>query len=237
MYPARRLNVIDHPQRTRHPLILLTVLRLASPHQMLSFNPPLNETTILNIPFHAGHLQFTVTTGQFDTPSTIQIWSDIPDNSRPSINRGQQDWSPRSFQFQKNASVATLSIPFQDFIHPSRSQFSFTYRILHPDGQVQWLGEFGKNGTLIVNRYDDRLVLLGDWAVNPRGHTFTSKSTIKTPLQVLSLPDKIQWRYWDLSNGSAQFDSQFPINVYPVFPARRDYCLQLMVPLIFTPLS
>ena len=171
-------------------------------HIMITFNPPLDETTILNVPFHAGHLSFTatVTDGQLDAGSTIQIWSDIPDNSQPSVDRKQQEWSARSFQFRQNASAASLSIPFRDFVHPSLSQFSFTYRILHPDGRVQWLGDFGKNGSLIVNRYDDRLVLFGDWSTNPLGHSFTAKSTIKAPLQVFSLSDKIQWRYWDLSS-------------------------------------
>lgn len=170
---------------------------------MITFNPPLGETTILNVPSHPGHLTFTatLTTGLLDPRSTIQIWSDIPDNSQPSINREQQGWSPRSFQFQKNASVVSLSIPFLDFIHPSRSQFSFTYRILHPDGRVQWLGDYGKNGSLIVNRYDDRLVLFGDWSTNHLGHSFTPKSAIKCPLQVFRLSDKLQWRCWDLSSG------------------------------------
>lgn len=172
---------------------------------MISFSPPLDQTTILNVPFHAGQITLTatVTKGQLDARSTIQIWTDVPNNSQPSINGEQQDWSPRSFQFHRNASVASLSIPFQDLIHPFRSQFSFTYRILHPDGRIQWLGEFGKNGSLIVNRYDDRLVLFGDWATNPSGHSFTPKSTMKAPLQVFSLSDKIQWRCWDLSNGFA----------------------------------
>jgi hypothetical protein len=166
---------------------------------MISFNPPLDETTILNIPFHAGHLTFTATagSGQLDARSTIQIWSDIPDNSQPSISREQQGWSPRSVQFPQNASVASLSIPFSDFIHPRLSQFSFTYRILHPDGRVQWLGDFGKNGSLIVNRYDDRLVLFGDWSSN---QLFTAKSAIKAPLQAFTLSDKVQWRCWDLSS-------------------------------------
>jgi len=173
---------------------------------MLTFNPPLCETTILNVPFHPGRLTFTVT-GQFDPRCTIQIWSDIPDNSQPSINREQQPdgWSSRSFQFQQNASVASISIPFLDFIHPCRSQFSFTYRVLHPDGTIQWLGDFGKNGALIVNRYDDRLVLFGDWSTNNLGHVFTPKSAIKSPLQVFSLSDKIQWRCWDLSNSFVYF--------------------------------
>ena len=169
---------------------------------MVSFNPPLGETTILNIPFHDGQLTFTaaVGDGELDARATIQIWTDIPDNSEPSINRRQQDWSPRSFQFRQNSSVASLSIPFLDFIHPSRSQFAFTYRILHPDGQVQWLGDYGKNGALIVNRYDDRLVLFGDWSTSQPGHLFTPKSAIKSPLQVFSLSDDIQWRCWDLSS-------------------------------------
>ena len=176
---------------------------------MISFNPTLNETTILNIPFHPGHLTFTATVTpddelQLDSRSIIQIWADIPDNNQPLglIKGEQQEWSARSFEFQNNSSTAYLPIPFQSFLHdPYRSHFSFTYRILHPDGRVQWLGEYGKNGSLIVNRYDDRLVLFGDWAANPLGHSFTPKSTIKSPLQVLALSDKIQWRCWDLSNG------------------------------------
>lgn len=169
---------------------------------MLVFSPPLDETTILNVPFHPGQLTFTATvaSGRFDARSAIQIWSDIPDNSQPAISREQEGWSSRSFEFHQNASVASLSIPFHDLIHPSRSQFSFTYRILHPDGSVQWLGDPGNNGSLIVNRYDDRLVLFGDWAANDLGHVFTPKSAIKSPLQVFSLSDKIQWRCWDLSN-------------------------------------
>ena len=177
---------------------------------MISFSPPLDETTILNIPPHADQLTFTATLadGHPDPRATIQIWSDIPDNSQSSaISRKQQDWSPRSFQFHPNASVASLSIPFLDFIHPSRSQFAFTYRILHPDGRIQWLGDFGKNGALIVNRYDDRLVLFGDWAANHQGNLFTAKSAIKSPLQVFSLSDKIQWRCWDLSSRFAYLRS------------------------------
>lgn len=189
-------------RRVRY-LARLTYRSLSSNQEiMITFNPPLDQTTILNIPFHAGHLTFiaTVTNGQLDARSTIQIWSDIPDNSQPSVDRKQQEWSPRSFQFCQNTSAAELSIPFPDFIHPSRSQFSFTYRILHPDGRIQWLGDFGKNGSLIVNRYDDRLVLFGDWSTDNLGYLFTAKSAIKAPLQAFSLSDKIQWRCWDLSS-------------------------------------
>ena len=186
---------------------------------MITFSPALCETTILNIPFHPGHLTFTATVedGQFDTRSIIQIWTDIADNSQSS---GEQAWSSRSFQFEQNASVASLSIPFLDFVHPFRSQFSFTYRILHPDGYIQWLGEFRRNGSLIVNRYDDRLVLFGDWSTNTLGHVFTPKSAIKSPLQVFSLSEKIQWRCWNLSNRFVYNQKNFH-HPHPVSSAPR----------------
>ena len=190
---------------------------------MISFSPPLDQTTILNIPPHAGHLTFTATVldAQFDTRATIQIWSDVPDNSQPAISRKQQDWSARSFQLLPNASVASLSIPFLDFIHPSRSQFAFTYRILHPDGSIQWLGDFGKNGALIVNRYDDRLVLFGDWTSADPGYFFSAKSAIKSPLQVFSLSDKIQWRCWDLSPRFARFSLSIFHQSHPISSVPR----------------
>jgi hypothetical protein len=92
---------------------------------MISFNPPLDQTTILNVPFHAGQITLTatVTTGQLDARSTIQIWTDIPNNSQPPSMENNKTGLPALSDFKEMP--PSLPSPFHSKISSTPSAPSF----------------------------------------------------------------------------------------------------------------
>lgn len=51
---------------------------------------------------------------------------------------------------EENALYARLSVRLHEYT-PGH-QFSFTYRLVYPSGEIRWLGEYGHNGVLVVER-------------------------------------------------------------------------------------
>ena len=78
-------------------------------------------------------------------------------------------------------------------------RFSFTYRLVHASGGIQWLGAFGQNGTLVVNYTPFPAALgieLGEgwWMQEDGAAAFTGGSTQRQ--EVCRLLDTNAWHVW-----------------------------------------
>ncbi|SJL05878.1 uncharacterized protein ARMOST_09214 [Armillaria ostoyae] len=121
----------------------------------------------------------------------VQLWSDLPVNGRRA-----GEWGESAFQesipleddelalgLDENGDKHVLSlvvpIPYAAHIH---RQFSFTYRIAYPSGDIKWLGSFGHNGSLVLEEteLDERIGLLGEgWSRNDEGtHVWNAGSNV-----------------------------------------------------------
>jgi hypothetical protein len=101
----------------------------------------------------------------------LQLWSDIPSTGDSSSNdwseaefRPVQSMSPGEFSLltgqQRDEIRTTLTLAIS--VPLSAQRFSFTYRLVYPTGEIKWLGQYGQNGTLLLDRIDSDRILLGE---------------------------------------------------------------------------
>jgi hypothetical protein len=94
----------------------------------------------------------------------VQIWSNFP---APGRAAGQ--WGDTTFEAGKagsDDSVNLCLVPDEHFptkgntiLHASfvvpasgQSHFAYTYRLVYPSGDIKWLGDYGRNGQLVLQR-------------------------------------------------------------------------------------
>lgn len=144
------------------------------------FSPPRGETALIKVPTHSTstvQLHFTATFGSQDDYDTaqrdgvrVELWTDIPDE-----DHGKGGWraihfqdsgsnvvkdSDESFSFQPKASTSTSKVlHIQTSVRFSgRQRYGYTHRLVYPSGEVKWLGDYGRDGVLIVEHGDPRFV-------------------------------------------------------------------------------
>lgn len=175
----------------------------------ITFNPPIGDSIQLETSFslQTALLHFTAELAAHDHDkliqdrARIQLWSDLPQN-------GQSDgrWGGLDFTYQTQATEELSShkislgntFPilaseekvtlFLDVVTPlpmSRNpHYSFTYRILYPSGDIQWLGPFGQNGSLSFERSDYDLHNFGlhSWTFDKlrKVHVYEVKQPVDT---------------------------------------------------------
>jgi hypothetical protein len=146
----------------------------------ITFNPPIGESIQLEISLslQTALLHFTteLTAHDYDKliqdRARIQLWSDLPHNGQSDDGWGALDFTYQT-QDDELSSSHKISLGstilaseekvtlFLEVVAPlplSRNpHFSFTYRILYPSGNIQWLGTFGQNGSLSFERSDHDL--------------------------------------------------------------------------------
>ncbi|KAJ6604305.1 hypothetical protein DFH09DRAFT_1354087 [Mycena vulgaris] len=110
----------------------------------------------------------------------LQVWSDIPASGRSSGDWGEAEFRPVQFNSPHDQGFSlvpdkkrdeirtTLTVTFS--VPLSAQHFSFTYRLVYPTGDIKWLGQYGQNGTLVLDRTDSEPVLLGEgWVPTDNG--------------------------------------------------------------------
>ncbi|CAK5264880.1 unnamed protein product [Mycena citricolor] len=167
------------------------------------FNPALGEIRKILVPPVSGlSLRFSATLEDCDEPVKIQLWSDIPIEGRSSGEWGEHDFvfssssRPHSalpvFSLDDCLNHDTTTLHSHLFIPLTPSQgdcsrtFSFTYRILHSSGRVEWLGGFGQNGSIRLELAEQLPVTLAaGWKfVKDRGHWENNERITSQPLEV-----------------------------------------------------
>lgn len=143
----------------------------------INFNPPIGDSIQLGTSFtlQTTLLHFTAELTALDhnaliqDRARIQLWSDLA--------QSDGEWGALDFTYQTQAtdelsSSHKISLGsacpilaseekvtlFLEVVAPlplnRNPHFSFTYRILYPSGEIQWLGPFGQNGSLSFERSD-----------------------------------------------------------------------------------
>ncbi|KAF7339957.1 RING finger protein 8 [Mycena venus] len=117
----------------------------------------------------------------------LQVWSDIPGSGRNAGEWGETEFKPVSPLLEngllllppgetpqeKTSLTLAFSIPVSDYAQ----RFSFTYRMVYPNGHIEWLGQYGHNGTLVLDWMDSGPVILNeDWVPTPEGDLYRRNS-------------------------------------------------------------
>ncbi|KAG6832249.1 hypothetical protein H0H92_004214 [Tricholoma furcatifolium] len=184
------------------------------------FSPAILDTVHVPINSSSTTLKFTATlnTADYDTfqkqGARIQLWSNIPVDGDTSGNWSSCDFEsdlPAPVDPQESVKVVSLSNEDEDENHtlpPGRTVlslrillpqsnneqefFSFTYRILYSSGEIRWLGEFGRNGALILKRADTKVALglSSEWTYKQGGYVYTRTDTKDIPVIRISKPEE-----------------------------------------------
>lgn len=129
----------------------------------------------------------------------VQVWSDIPSHGRTVGEWGAMDFEAPPVQdrpasdtirfsllppaAEKNSHGAaeeskniTLSLKFTIPFPEGPSQFSLTYRLLYPSGEIKWLGQYGQNGALLLEPSQAHLSFASErWSESKDGSSWSTQ--------------------------------------------------------------
>ncbi|KAL1663984.1 hypothetical protein GGF50DRAFT_88969 [Schizophyllum commune] len=157
----------------------------------IAFNPALGTTTRVAVPSLDGeaHMRLLAVLDEKEyaelkkAGAIVQAWSDMPGGGRCAGQWGELDFveidaagaagddegalnlGPLDADSSTVADSTqhTLALPLVVPLAGRAVEFAFTYRLLYPSGQVRWLGQFGNNGRLVVEREVPPVDLEGAW--------------------------------------------------------------------------
>lgn len=92
---------------------------------------------------------------------------------------------------EENTLYLRLRASLQDHIG---AQFSYTFRLVHASGHVEWLGSHNNNGTIVVERGFPGVTLSKDWAVREDGAFALGETLAGKSLVRLNRPK--EWLVW-----------------------------------------
>ena len=184
----------------------------------LVFHPAIGSQTIVHVPeLGDAHHRFTASFASRDALECarsdgirIEMWTNLPVGGVVS-----SDWHALAFEYpgedvEKSTSThASISLGtsdperaggkdvYLDLVIPNTlcgAFFSFTYRLVRHGGDVEWLGTYGQNGDIVLERLEERFTLVEgcsfkDGLVVREGET-TDKAA------VLRLSPSVQWVSW-----------------------------------------
>jgi len=156
---------------------------------------------------------------------SVQLWSDIPfDHATASPG----DWvacdfeevtAPggasaastmevllgdvrRDYTESQERSVLSLQICVP-LAKNGQSRFAFTYRLVYRSGEIRWLGEYGQNGTLVIERTDPELILTDGWVPGEGGLVWTAAGkAAHTGSVVIRFMHSAEYAVWTLGRDS-----------------------------------
>jgi hypothetical protein len=174
----------------------------------LVFYPPLGEDTRLFVLPHldVAELKFTASFESIDAFDEFnrdgiraELWADLrKDGQWVGIPFEPNDEEPLAFSLldydkRKTPKLYTIfSVPLSS---QDPSSFSYTFRLVYPSGRVRWLGDFGRDGSIVLERGDPRVSLLGDdWSTSSSGLSKLWRSRIDVhSMEVARLNKGLEW--------------------------------------------
>ncbi|KAJ3006525.1 hypothetical protein NUW54_g3902 [Trametes sanguinea] len=190
----------------------------------LTFSPALGEQTVLKVaPVASGRsaTQSVLFKATFEDREAflnaqvngvkVEVWSNIP-----VAGRSSGEWGAFEFGELRRETVPegtptfsvqdTVQEPEDDeddslYVHVRAAfhehingRFSFTYRLVFPSGEIEWLGEFGRNGELVIERGLPGVDLREGWNISDDGtyrtHAFPGERVLGY------LTDPKAWTCW-----------------------------------------
>ncbi|KAF7339764.1 RING finger protein 8 [Mycena sanguinolenta] len=146
------------------------------------FSPPLGETVHVS----AGRtrkptalLHFTATLNNpadYEQVASghvkLQVWSEIPGNGRHA-----GEWGEAEFKPVHSVNGSKKHVLVASYRWPTREP-PYSGLLLYPDGAIKWLGDYGHNGTLVLNWTDlDPVILDEHWVLAPGNDSYLREST------------------------------------------------------------
>lgn len=146
----------------------------------LDFNPGIGTYTVIHVPeVGDAHLRFTayfpsreVLEQARNEGIRLEMWTNLP------VNGSHHEWHALPFAYpdeskteQSTAFALSPNVDapagrsreiYLDMVLPSSccgSRYSFTYRLVRPWGALEWLGAWGHNGDLVIERLEERFAL------------------------------------------------------------------------------
>ncbi|KAH9853125.1 hypothetical protein C2E23DRAFT_823358 [Lenzites betulinus] len=193
----------------------------------LTFSPALGEETILKVAPAASTrpaAQSILFRATFDSRAAllkaqadgvkVELWSDIPAGGRSLGEWGASRFGsidPKGVQsedegVEEDSSLYIhLRVPLDYHVG---TRFSFTYRLVHPSGEVEWLGEFGRNGEIVVEQGLPGVDLREGWNIAEDGTYRTHAFPGERVLGHLTDPDA--WVCWSWMAVSLPVFAQTP---------------------------
>ncbi|OBZ79726.1 hypothetical protein A0H81_00506 [Grifola frondosa] len=99
---------------------------------------------------------------------------------------------------EENTFYAEVPIRFDDC---ATTEFSFTYRLVYPSGEIKWLGEFGHNGVLIITQGLHGISLSNGWHV--RDGAYVLEKDASEDVEVVGqLNTELGWSSWSFKEDS-----------------------------------
>ena len=92
---------------------------------------------------------------------------------------------------EENTLYLKLRAPLHDHIG---ARFSYTFRLVHASGHVEWLGSHGYNGTIVVEQGIPGISLSRDWVVREDGKFGLDASSAAKSMVRLDRPE--DWSGW-----------------------------------------
>ncbi|KAJ7139785.1 hypothetical protein C8R44DRAFT_975527 [Mycena epipterygia] len=203
----------------------------------IAFSPALGETVHVSVGARkpATQLHFTASLSSpadYDQLASglvkLQVWSDIPANGRGTGDWGEAEFKPvpatdeAGFSLlvdERNEIKTSLTLDFS--VSSSGQRFSFTYRMVYPSGEIKWLGHYGHNGTLVLDRTDSDPVFLGDGWVPADNESYRRDSDGRAvqDFEVAKLPHPANYTAYSVDESS--------------FLHPKDSALLILVPRLF----
>jgi hypothetical protein len=189
----------------------------------ISFNPPLDTATVLAVPpSYRDNAELDLTfTAKFDSADNllsiqrdsvrVELWSNIPSSGRHLGDWGALEFTPEdsvdASEDAEHASITTLNeqtpnttlhLRFTTRIPARGTQFSYTYRLVYPNGDVKWLGQYGRDGVLLIERADPRVKLAAGarWTTRASGELVSEHSQGAYEVEVARLNSDLAWSAW-----------------------------------------
>lgn len=150
----------------------------------------------------------------------VQLWSDIPLNAKWSeldfqdvkpLDVAEAAWSStqtvvslcrpanigdKAQDLQQGCALSLkLFVPRVNDGQPH--QYSFTYRLAYPSGEIRWLGQFGENGIIVIDSQNHPDMILGEeWTRSNTGYEWNTGGRAVDGLEAARLATPSDYVAW-----------------------------------------
>jgi len=176
----------------------------------ITFTPPLVSQVRLSIPYGRSTtvLNFTAALSSahhaqlIRDSAKLQLWSDVCLNTDKFRSA---EWCAFDFQTPTPTAIevslrnstqtndsqhgSLLSLQLTVPLASPKYIFSFTYRLVYPTGDIRWLGQYGQNGTVVLeqSQSDFKFILYEGWSMKNGGYSWTHSGESVDNLEVARL--------------------------------------------------
>lgn len=183
----------------------------------LSFNPGIGSYTTIHVPkVGDAHLRFTASFTSREALEwargeglRVEMWTNMP------VGDSNGDWHAIPFVYPEEvgteqstsfalaptveASASTGKEAYLDVVLPSAlcgARYSFTYRLSRPWGGLEWLGGWGHNGDLVLERLEERFALAEGCSL--KEDVVVREGDVSESAPIIRLKEPSNWTSWAL---------------------------------------